>query len=176
MTVETDEKNPLEGEDGWEPVGGFNERHAVESFVSGEPHGQRLRVRYFRRTSDDALMVRVWFGPGTQGPPGHVHGGAQAALLDETMGFAAWLAGYQVVAAHIEVDFRSMVPLGAVATVEAKVTRVRGRKIQVRARLDLGDGTVAAESSGLFIQLSPEHLEKLGGLAEKARMNPDAFA
>lgn len=176
MTVETEDKACLEGESGWEPVTGFNERHRVESFVSGEPAGQRLRVRYFRRVADDALMVRVWFGPGTQGPPGHVHGGAQAALLDETMGFAAWMAGYRVVAAHIEVDFRAMVPLEAAGTVEAKVARVSGRKIEVQARLELDNGTVAAESNGLFIQLSADHLEKLGGLAEKARMKPEAFA
>ena len=177
MTVEIeDELVELSGEEGWEPVTGFNERHRVESFVSGEPEGRRLRVRYFRRSSDDALMVRVWFGPGTEGPPGHVHGGAQAALLDETMGFAAWMAGYRDVAAHIEVDFRAMVPLEAAGTVEAKVARVSGRKIEVQARLELDDGTVAAESSGLFIQLSADHLEKLGGLAEKARMKPEAFA
>ena len=69
-----------------------------------------------------------------------------------------------------------MVPLEAVGTVEAKVARVSGRKIEVQARLQLGDGTVAAESNGLFIQLSADHLEKLGGLAEKARMKPEAFA
>ena len=172
----TENLNMLAGEDGWEPVTGFNEEHAAESFVSGHPDGRRLRVRYFRRIADGALMARVFFGPETQGPPGHVHGGAQAALLDEAMGFAGWLAGYRVVAAHIEVDFREMIALESVATVEAKVTKVNDRKVEVRARLELGDGTLAAEASGLFIQLSADHLEKLGGLAEKARMNPDAFA
>ena len=55
MTVEAEEQTLLAGEDGWEPVTGFNERHRVESFVSGEPNGRRLRGRYFRRTSDAAL-------------------------------------------------------------------------------------------------------------------------
>ena len=176
MTPVTEEKVALEGEEGWEPVTGYNERHRVESFVSGKPQGRRLRVRYFSRMSDGALMARVWFGPGAQGPPGHVHGGAQAALLDEAMGFAAWLAGYRVVAAHIEVDFRSMVPLESIGTIEAQVTCVSGRKVEVEACLELGGGTIAAESKGLFIKLAADHLEKLGGLAEKARMNPDAFA
>ena len=113
--------------------------------------------------------------PGGCHPPPHIVQ-ERAALLDEAMGFAAWLAGYRVVAAHIEVDFRSMVPLESVGTIEAAVSSVSGRKITVQARLELGDASVAAESSGLFIQLSADHLEKLGGLAEKARMNPEAFA
>ena len=166
----------LAGEEGWEPIEAFNEAHAAASFVSGEPDGERLRVRYFRRCEDDALMTRVWFGPGAQGPPGHVHGGAVAATLDEAMGFSAWLRGYRVVAARIEVDFRTMVPLASVATIEARVARVQGRKIEVDASIRLAEGTVAAESHGLFIQLSSAQLEKLGRLAEGARMDPEAFA
>ena len=69
-----------------------------------------------------------------------------------------------------------MVPLGSVATIEARVRRVQGRKVEVEASLVLSDGKTAAESRGLFIQLSPEHLEKLGHLAEEAKMDPEAFA
>lgn len=164
----------LIGDEGWESIDRFNEARTSESFVSGEPGGRRIRVRYFRR-SDDALMGRAWFGPGTQGPPGHVHGGAVAALLDEGMGFAAWMVGYRVVAAHIEVDFRAMPPLGAIVTLEARVDRVEGRKVFMKARLELGDGTLASEATGLFLQLAPEHLEKLGALAADAGMDPEAF-
>ena len=166
----------LSGQDGWESIEQFNEARTAESYVSGEPEGRRLRVRYFRRQADDALMGRVWFGPGTEGPPGRVHGGAVAALLDEAMGFSAWLVGHRVVAAHIEVDFRAMIPLAATASLEARVERVDGRKVHVRARLELPDGTLAAESTGLFIELSSEHLERFSELASKAGKDPEAFA
>lgn len=165
----------LDGEDGWEPLGQFNARTA-RSYVSGEPDGERLRIRYFRRASDGALTAKAWFGPGTQGPPGHAHGGATAAVLDEAMGFCCWLAGHRVVAAHIEVDFRGMVPIGAVATLEAAVERVEGRKVFPRARLSLGDGTLAAESSGIFLELDADQLRRLAGHAAAAGMDPEAFA
>lgn len=165
----------LAGKEGWQPLERFNEARTEESYVSGEPEGRRLRVRYFRREADDVLMGRVWFGPGTQGPPGHVHGGAVAALLDEAMGFSAWMMGYRVVAAHIEVDFREMVPLGSVATLEARVERVEGREVYVGTRLELADGRLAAESQGLFLELAPKHLEKLASLASAAGMDPEAF-
>ena len=92
------------------------------------------------------------------------------------MGYCCWLVGHRVVAAHIEVDFRSMVPVGAVATLEAGVERVEGRKVFPRARLLLADGTVAAESSGIFLQLAADQLELLAGRAEAAGMDPEAFA
>jgi acyl-coenzyme A thioesterase PaaI-like protein len=166
----------LDGLDGWQPIRQFNEARTADSYVSGEPGGHRLRVRYFRRQDDDALMARAWFGPGTQGPPGHAHGGATAALLDEAMGFCCWMVGHRVVAVHIEVDFRHMVPVGAVATLEAAVERVEGRKVFPRARLFLPDAELAAESSGLFLILAAEHLEALAGHAERAGMDSEAFA
>ena len=121
-------------------------------------------------------MARVWFGPGTQGPPGHAHGGATAALLDEAMGFCCWMVGHRVVAVRIEIDFRRMVPVGAVATLEAAVERIEERKVFPRARLLLPDGNVAAESSGIFLALAAEQLEMLAGHAEAAGMDPEAFA
>ncbi len=121
-------------------------------------------------------MARAWFGPGTQGPPGHAHGGATAALLDEAMGFCCWLAGHRVVAVSIQVDFREMVPVGAVTTLEAAVERVNGRKVYPRARLYLPDGELAAEASGIFLELAREQLDKLAGQAARAGMDPEAFA
>lgn len=134
----------------------------MRSFVSGDPAGQRLRVRYFRRLDDGALVGRVWFGPDAQGPPGHAHGGSMAAVLDEAMGAGAWLAGHTVVAAHIGVDFRAMLPLGTIAIVETWVEDIDGRKVATRGRLSDSTGKVFAESDGLFIAIG---LERFGGLA-----------
>jgi acyl-coenzyme A thioesterase PaaI-like protein len=133
------------------------------AFVSGDPQSDRLRVRYFHRTDDDVLVALVWFGPGTEGPPGHAHGGSVASALDEAMGGAAWAAGYPVVAARITIDFREMVPIGVEATIEARIERVDGRKIHTRGRLLATDGKVYADGEGLFIVLEPEQLERLAG-------------
>lgn len=135
------------------------------SFVSGEPAGSRLRVRYFRREADGALTAKVWFGPQTQGPPGYAHGGSMAAILDEAMGFAAWLAGHTVLAARVTVDFRRPLPLGTVAAVEAHVEAVEGRKVRTRGRILAADGSPFAEGEGLFIEVS---LERFGGLRPPA--------
>lgn len=159
---------------GWTPVDPPNLEGGRGSFVSGEPAEGRLRVRYFRHPEDDRLVGRAWFGSGAEGPPGHAHGGAIAAVLDEAMGSSAWLAGYPVVAAHIEVDFRNMLPLDTDAHLEAWVERVEGRKVFVRGRVATEDGKPFADSRGLFIVLRPESLgEHLGPVAEALGMEPD---
>src|SRR4051812_4632347 len=82
----------------------------ARSFVSADPGGERLSVRYFHRERDNVLIARARFGPLSEGPPGHAHGGSMAALLDETMGLAAWFAGHMVVAAKLTMDFKKMIP------------------------------------------------------------------
>jgi acyl-coenzyme A thioesterase PaaI-like protein len=117
-------------------------------------------VAYFRDRGG-RLVGRAWFGPGAEGPPEHAHGGSVAAVLDEAMGAAAWMAGYPVVAARLSVDFRRMLPLGTDCLLEAWVDGVEGRKVQVRGRLT-GEGVeLFAEAQGLFIQLDEERLARL---------------
>jgi acyl-coenzyme A thioesterase PaaI-like protein len=145
------------------PVDPFPRLAGGGAFVSGDPHSDRLRVRYFHRASDDTLVAVVWFGPGTEGPPGHAHGGSVASALDEAMGGAAWYAGHPVVAARISVDFREMVPIGTEATIEARIEQVDGRKIRARGRMIGNDGQLYAEGEGLFIVLEHDQLERLAG-------------
>ncbi len=136
---------------------------AGRSFVSGEPHSDRLRVRYYKRASDGALVGKAWFGPGAEGPPMHAHGGATAAVLDEVMGTACWVAGHPVLAARITSTFRRPLPLGTTALLEAFVERVERRKVFTRARVFGADGLVYAEGEGLYIELSAERFTELVG-------------
>lgn len=140
----------------------------VRSFVSGDPGGARLRIRYFRRSADGALLGNVWFGPDAQGPPGHAHGGSMAAVLDEAMGASAWLSGHAVVAAQITIQFRRMLPLGTIARLEAWVDVVNGRKVTTRGRLVDDRGETFAEGEGLFIQLGLDRFTALASEAAKA--------
>lgn len=151
-------------ETGWTPVSP-PQVVASGTFVSGEPSGDRLRVRYFRRDHDGVLMAKAWFGPGTQGPPGHAHGGSMASLLDEAMGAAAWSSGHAVVAAELTTRFRRMLPLEASCIVEARVASSDGRKVRTVAELRRRSGDLVAEGEALFIELDPA---RFGDLVEQA--------
>lgn len=133
----------------------------ADTFVTGDPGGDRLRVKYYVRESDGAVVAKVWFGPGTQGPPAHAHGGSVAAVLDEAMGAAVWRAGHAVLAGSLTCRFRNMIPLGTVATLAAWVERVDGRKIQARATLEDAHGTRLSEGEGLYIEVPLEKFQAI---------------
>jgi len=152
------------------PVGAVIMRYASRSFVAGDPDGQALRITYRQRplgaeaaahataSAPAELSARAWFGPRAEGPPGHAHGGSMAAVLDEAMGLAVWLAHRAAVAAHLETDFRRPIPLGTTVTVETTVGPAEGSgKARVTGRLVGDDGTVFAEGSALFVLLSARH-------------------
>ncbi len=147
----------------WTPIEPFPELATNGVFISRDPGTRRLRLRFFRRAADDRLVATAWFGPGTEGPPGHAHGGSIASALDEAMGAAAWYAGYPVVAARLTIEYRDMVPLGTEAIVEMQIESIEGRKVRTRGRLLGADGTIFAEGEGLFIVLGREQLDRLGG-------------
>lgn len=141
----------LSGEPGWEPFDAPSLVGESLRFVSGDPEGDRFRVRYYR-DADRHLHARFWFGPETGGPPGHAHGGAVAAVMDEALGLAAWAAGYPIVVGNLNVSFRNMLPLEKVVTLESEVISVEGRKIMVHGRLFCGE-TLYAEGKCLCITI-----------------------
>ena len=122
-------------------------------FVSGEPEGNRFRVAYFR-AEDESLVARVWFGPETEGPPGHAHGGAMAAVFDEVLGLAAWAAGHPIVVGTLNVQFRQLLPLMTVMQVDSEIVSVDGRKVMVSGKIQDDEGTIYAEAECLCIRIS----------------------
>jgi acyl-coenzyme A thioesterase PaaI-like protein len=142
----------LSGEAGWTPLDPSSLVGESLRFVSGEPDGNRCRVRYFL-DGDRRLHARVWFGPETEGPPGHAHGGAIAAAMDEALGLAAWAAGYPVVVGNLNVSFRTMLPLRTVVTLASRVASAEGRKVVVHGRLSRGGEAVYAEAQCLCITI-----------------------
>ena len=118
-------------------------------------------MRYFRDPEQN-LVARVWFGPVTEGPPGHAHGGSMAAVLDEVLGLAAWAAGYPIVVGNLNVSFRQLLPIQTVVQVTTRVVSVEGRKVMVHGQICSLDGTVYATGECLCITLTEQQLAAAG--------------
>ena len=149
----------LQGETGWE---GFDAPALVGEtlrFVSGDQTGNRFRMRYFR-DREQKLVARVWFGPVTEGPPGHAHGGSMAAVLDEVLGLAAWAAGHPIVVGNLNVSFRQLLPIQTVVQVNTRLVSVEGRKVMVHGEICGPEGTVYAKGECLCIKLTEAQLAK----------------
>jgi acyl-coenzyme A thioesterase PaaI-like protein len=139
----------------------------VNCFGCGIPEDGRIVPHYHWDPVQGVITGSAHFGPNTQGPPGHAHGGALFTVLDEAMGAAAWLSGHSVLAVSVTVNYRDMVALGQELSIEAQVEKVEGRKVHARGRLTSLDGAVAVECTGLFIVVDPDMLgTKVAGSKE----------
>lgn len=149
----------LQGEAGWEPFDAPALVGETLRFVSGDKTGNRFRMNYFR-DQDQNLVVRVWFGPVTEGPPEHAHGGSIAAVMDEVLGLAAWAAGHEIVVGNLNVSFRKLLPIQTVVQVNTRIDSVKGRKIMVHGELCSLDGDVFATGECLCITIDKKRLEE----------------
>lgn len=101
-------------------------------------------------TDDDG---RVWTdfhaGAAYEGPPGLVHGGVSALLLDQALGGAAAAGGSPGMTGTLSVRYRRGTPLGDLH-IEAKLDRTEGIKTYVKGHIADAEG-VTVEAEGLFI-------------------------
>jgi acyl-coenzyme A thioesterase PaaI-like protein len=91
-------------------------------------------------------------GAAYEGPPGHVHGGVAALILDHVLGEAASKSAYEKprLTGTITLRYRRITPLGDLH-VEAAVVRTEGVKTYAVGRLADSQG-VTVEAEGVFIQ------------------------
>lgn len=144
----------LDGEPSWEVFDAPALVGETLRFVSGDQTGNRFRMSYFRNQEQN-LVARVWFGPVTEGPPGHAHGGSIAAVLDEALGLAAWSEGHPVVVGNLNVSFRQLLPLQTVVQVNTRLISVQGRKVMVHGDVCSLEGVVIATGEALCIKITP---------------------
>ena len=147
----------------------------VRSFVTDEGRAERFRTRYYWRADEQLFLARVWFGPGTEGPPGCVHGGAMAAVLDDAMGATAWLTGHRVVGTSLATCFVRMIPLGTVCTVHTGVKSIAGEELTMNGRLTGPDGQVHCEGEAQFIFAKSSRFDAMWQRVQREanRGNPD---
>ena len=149
----------LSGEVGWVPFDAPSLVGKSLRFVSGEPDGNRFRIRYYR-DEEQQLQARIWFGPETEGPPGNAHGGSMAAVLDEVLGLAAWAAGYPIVVGNLNISFRNLLPLEKVVTIESRVVSAEKRKVMVHGRIYCKK-SVYAEGECLCITIPEKYFKEV---------------
>lgn len=111
---------------------------------------------------DKSILAKFAFDDHKEGPPGHAHGGAVAAVLDEAMGTAAFENDRPGFTATMTVNYRAAVPLNTPIEIRARIDKIQGSKTFASAEMILPDGTTAADSTGLFIvsQKLWEHIQQ----------------
>ena len=119
-------------------------------FVCGTENPHSIGITMW--VDDDGVMTSEFtLTDAQQGPPGYSHGGASAAILDETMGLVVWAAGMKVAAVNLEINYHKPLPLNQPLTLEARITEKDDRKVFSSGEIRLPDGTVAVSGRGIYV-------------------------
>ena len=136
----------------------IGERWYSPVYGPGNPVAPPLDVSH---TPDGRAAGRVTLRKPHEGPPGLVHGGVVATLLDHVLARAVRAAGFGGLTATLTVTYRRPVRLGVSLLVVAELGENDGRRTTARARMVAEDDpeTTLAEAEGLFIALRPEQAD-----------------
>jgi acyl-coenzyme A thioesterase PaaI-like protein len=104
----------------------------------------------FTPSADGGVRADFHLGAAYEGPPGHVHGGIAALILDHALGDAASAFDKPRLTGTITLRYLRITPLGDLH-VEAVVVRTEGVKTFAVGHLADADG-ITVEAEGVFIQ------------------------
>jgi acyl-coenzyme A thioesterase PaaI-like protein len=104
---------------------------------------------HIERESTGRAWSSFHLGAAYEGPPGLVHGGVSALVLDQLLGEATGAGGKPGMTASLTLTYRRATPLGDLRA-EAWIERSEGIKTWARGHLSDVDG-ITVEAEGLFI-------------------------
>ena len=93
-----------------------------------------------------------------EGPPGFIHGGIIATLMDEAMSKLNRPLNLIAMTRHMAVDYLRPAPLGVPLQLVSRHLDRQGRKLHHAAELRAPDGTILAHAKGFFLAIDPELL------------------
>jgi acyl-coenzyme A thioesterase PaaI-like protein len=103
-----------------------------------------------RQSDDGGVVTDFHLGAAYEGPPGHVHGGVAALVLDHILGAAASSPEKPRLTGTITLRYLRITRLGQLHA-EARITRTEGVKTYTAGYLADDEG-VTVEAEGVFIQ------------------------
>ena len=135
--------------------------HSPGCLLCGDENECGVRTRFF--VENGAVMARVSLPLHVNGYRDVAHGGILAALLDETMGWAATVFGKSkrmYITAELTVRYLAPVPVCKEIEIRSRLVRDSGRVAYSEGELACG-GEVCVKASGKFIPMSREETGKV---------------
>ncbi len=130
-------------------------------FGCGPENPQGLKLEFAVATSAEGVITATSLLTMTrlhEGPPGHIHGGIIATLLDEAMSKLNRPLNLLAMTRSLSVDYLRPAPLFVPLRLVGTHVRRDGRKVLHQAELLLEDGTVLARAEGFFLVIDPQML------------------
>lgn len=128
-------------------------------FVCGKENPHSIGLTWWL-DENGILTANFSLTEAQQGPPGHSHGGASAAILDEAMGLVVWAAGIKAAAVNLEINYHKPLPLHQPLSLEARIAAQDARKTFSTGEILLDDGSVAVSGRGIYV-FAPQLFENV---------------
>ena len=139
------------------------DERANHCFGCGPENPQGLQLAFAIDASNPSAITAsttVTLTSMHEGPPGHIHGGIIATLLDEAMSKLNRPLKVLAMTRSLSVDYLRPAPLGIPLQLVARHLRREGRKIFHAADLIHKDGTTLAHGEGFFLVIDPALLTR----------------
>lgn len=130
--------------------------HSTGCFLCGDENPCGVRTRFY--VEDGVVRSRLSLPRHVNGYRNVAHGGVLAALLDESMGWAATVFGrddLMYVTGELTVKFLGPVPVGEEIAIASRIVRDAGRVAFGEGELSYG-GKVCVRATGKFLPMSRE--------------------
>ncbi len=130
--------------------------HSSRCFVCGDENGCGVRTRFF--VEGEAVRTNVILPRHVNGYQNIAHGGVIAALLDESMGWAATVFGARhpmYLTGELTVKYLAPVPVGEEVEIVSRLEEDTGRIAYGAGELRCG-GTVRVRAKGKFLPMGRE--------------------
>jgi acyl-coenzyme A thioesterase PaaI-like protein len=137
------------------------------SFVSGKLINDFIDALYYFNEENHQFYTMVTFGEMAQGPPNHVHGGAIAAIIDETMGAAAWMNRLHSMTAKLKINYFSAIPLNKQIYIETFIQNIEGKKVTLVSRIFDDTDKLYVQAESLFIKQGKEKFQQMGDMPDE---------
>ncbi len=141
------------------------DERANHCFGCGPANPQGLHLVFNTDTSNPeapTATAQIQLTRVHEGPPGYIHGGIIATLLDEAMSKLNRPLNVLAVTRHMEIDYLRPAPLYEPLILVGRHLRREGRKLFHQAEIQRPDGTVLARGKGVFIVVDERLLARAG--------------
>ncbi|NYF80255.1 PaaI family thioesterase [Granulicella arctica] len=136
-------------------------KRGTNCFGCGPTNPQGLHLKFVIDAADLTATAPVNLTRLHEGPPGYIHGGIIATLLDEAMSKLNRPLEVLAVTRNMQVDYLRPSPLNQPLTLIGRHLRREGRKLYHQAELTTAEGTILAQATGLFLVVDPAVLKRL---------------
>ena len=105
--------------------------------------------------ASNRITGTVRFNQTFEGPPGHVHGGWVAGVLDHVMGMTHVRTGRPGMTGGLSITYLKPTPLNQVVEVRAEATGLDDKRTEVKAIMRCGE-TTTATAEATFVRVDSE--------------------